>query len=325
MDRISALLDGPRARGAFVIRCLLAPPWSIAIRDEAPLTIVAVVRGEAWITQAGVCSSVPTGSVALIVGPEPYEMSSSPGLPHEVVITPGQHCETLDGESLEMSMRLGVRSWGHSLDAETVLVTGTYEHHSALAVDVLAGLATPMVVARPDPDPLVDLLARELTHDAPGQQTVLDRLLDALTVDTLRAWYVRQGCDAPAWWIGHHDVIVGDALCLIHDRPENDWTIGSLAGEIGTSRANLARRFSSLVGEPVGAYLTNWRMALAADLLSRPGSSVTHVAGQVGYATPFGFSSAFKRRYGISPTAHRDAIVLAERPLLPLPARSTRL
>ena len=36
------------------------------------------------------------------------------GLKPDVVIHPGQHCETVDGESLEMSMRLGVRSWGHS-------------------------------------------------------------------------------------------------------------------------------------------------------------------------------------------------------------------
>jgi len=302
---MSALLDGPRARGAFVVRCLLQPPWAIHVRDQAPLTVVAVVRNDAWITQGSRAAHVPEGSVALVVGPESYDLSSVPGRAPDVVIHPGQHCETPDGESLEMSMRLGVRSWGHSLDAPTAMLTGTYEHHSALGAELLATLPTPLVVGRPDPDPLVALLTTELTNDAPGQQTVLDRLLDTLTVDTLRAWYVEQGQAAPAWWLGHRDPIVGGALRFIHDEPQLDWTIVLLAAAVGTSRANLARRFTSLVGEPVMSYLTRWRMTLAADLLANPDTTVAAVAAQVGYASPFGFSTAFKRRYGVSPTAHR--------------------
>lgn len=302
---MTALLDGPRARGAFVVRCLLQPPWAIHVRDRAPLTIVAVARGETWIAQAAATVLVPEGSVALIVGPEPYHLSSTPGRVADVVIQPGQHCETPDGESLEMSMRLGVRSWGHATDAPTVILTGTYEHHSALGAELLAALPTPLVVRRPDPDPLVAPLSAELVNDAPGQQTVLDRLLDTLTVDTLRAWYVEQGRAAPAWWLGHHDPIVGEALRRIHDEPAHDWTIAALARAIGISRAGLARRFTALVGEPVMTYLTRWRLTLAADLLANPDTTVAAVAAQVGYASPFGFSTAFKRRYGISPTEHR--------------------
>jgi AraC-like DNA-binding protein len=303
---MSALLDGPRARGAFVVRCLLQPPWAIHIRDHAPLTVVTVARGQAWIRQLGSVVMVPEGSVALVTGPEPYDLSSDVGRAADVIINPGQHCETPDGESLEMSMRLGVRSWGHSLDAPTVILTGTYEHHSALGTELLGALPTPLVVRRPMPDPLVALLTAELINEAPGQQTMLDRLLDTLTVDTLRAWYVEQGTAAPAWWLSHHDPIVGEALRRIHDEPHHDWTIATLAHEIGVSRAGLARRFTELVGEPVMTYLTRWRMTLAADLLANPDTTIAAVAAQVGYASPFGFSTAFKRRYGISPTAHRQ-------------------
>ncbi len=86
---MSALLDGPRARGAFVIRCLLQPPWAIHVRDRAPLTVVAVVRGDAWITQGGVVVHVPEGSVALVVGPEPYDVSSAAGRGARRVHQPG--------------------------------------------------------------------------------------------------------------------------------------------------------------------------------------------------------------------------------------------
>lgn len=36
MDVLEALLDGPRARGAFLLNAQLDPPWSIRIEDGAP-------------------------------------------------------------------------------------------------------------------------------------------------------------------------------------------------------------------------------------------------------------------------------------------------
>ena len=53
MDALVGFLNGPRARGAFLLRSVMDPPWSLRIRDEAPLTIAAVVRGTAWICYDG--------------------------------------------------------------------------------------------------------------------------------------------------------------------------------------------------------------------------------------------------------------------------------
>ncbi len=71
------------------------------------------------------------------------------------------------------------------------------------------------------------------------------------------------------------------------------------------SRAALARRFTELVGEPPMAFLAGWRLALAADLLRDPESTVGGVARQVGYGSAFALSTAFKRVRGISPREHR--------------------
>jgi AraC-like DNA-binding protein len=81
--------------------------------------------------------------------------------------------------------------------------------------------------------------------------------------------------------------------------------VASLAAETGISRATLARRFSELVGEPPIKFLTGWRLALAADLLSEPGATIGSVAAQVGYGSSFALSTAFKRERGISPQEHR--------------------
>jgi AraC-like DNA-binding protein len=53
------------------------------------------------------------------------------------------------------------------------------------------------------------------------------------------------------------------------------------------------------------AFLTSWRLALAADLLREPGVTIGAVASQVGYGSPFALSTAFKRVRGVSPRQHR--------------------
>jgi AraC-like DNA-binding protein len=153
--------------------------------------------------------------------------------------------------------------------------------------------------------PVVPLLADEIGKDEVGQEAVLDRLLDLLVVAALRAWFARPAAHAPAWYRAHTDPIAGCALRLLHNNPAHPWTVASLAREVGVSRAALARRFSELVGQPPMTFLTEWRLTLAADLLLEPDATVGAVARRVGYTSPFTFSTAFKRRYGVSPQAHR--------------------
>ncbi len=77
------------------------------------------------------------------------------------------------------------------------------------------------------------------------------------------------------------------------------------------SRAALARRFTELVGQGPMTFLTEWRLALAADLLLEPGATVQAVAPQVGYGSGFALSAAFKRVRGVSPTTHRTRALAA--------------
>jgi AraC-like DNA-binding protein len=309
MDAVAGLLDGPRAREAFLLRSSMDPPWSIRIKDEAPLTVLAMVRGAAWIVpDGGEATALHPGDVAVIRGPEPYTVADDPATPPQVVIHPGQVCTTLRGVPLADQMRLGVRTWGNSPDGATVMLTGTYQLHSEVSGRLLRALPTLLVLAADEWDcPVVPLLAEEIVKDEPGQEAVLDRLLDLLLIAVLRAWFARPDAGAPDWYRAYGDPIVGRALRLLHHNPAHPWTVATLARETGVSRAALARRFNALVGEPPMAFLTGWRIALAADLLREPGATIGSVADQVGYGSAFALSAAFKRVRGVSPREHRAA------------------
>jgi AraC-like DNA-binding protein len=285
------------------------PPWSLRIQDEAPLTVVAVVRGDAWIRFDGDEPQVlHPGAVAVVRGPDPYLVADDPATPPQVVIHPGQRCATPDGVSMEEAMDLGVRTWGNDLNGSSIMLVGTYQGGGEISRRLLDALPTLIVLREGEWDcPVVSLLADEIVKDEPGQEVVLDRLLDLLVIAVLRAWFTRAGTDAPNWYRAHGDPIVGRALRVLHNNPAHPWTVASVAAEVGVSRATLARRFTELLGEPPLAYLTGWRLALAADLLLEPTATVSAVARQVGYGSPFTFSTAFKRVYGVSPQAHRLA------------------
>jgi AraC-like DNA-binding protein len=311
MDALTGLLRGPRAQGAFLLRSVMSPPWSIRIQDEAPLTVVAMVRGQAWIVADDPAAEPQTlrpGDVAVLRGPDPYIVADDPATEPQIVIHPGQHCTTPDGESLAEAMDLGVRTWGNLPQGAAMMLTGTYQGAGEISRRLLGALPFLIVLRADEWDcPVIPLLVDEIVKDEPGQEVVLDRLLDLLVISVLRAWFAREGVKAPTWYRAHTDPIIGRALRMLHNDPAHPWTVAGLAAEVGVARATLARRFTELVGEPPLSYLTGWRLALAADLLLEPGVTVGGVARQVGYGSPFTFSTAFKRSYGVSPQAHRAA------------------
>jgi AraC-like DNA-binding protein len=307
VDALTGLLDGPRARGAFLLRSILRPPWSLRIQDRAPLTLVALMRGEAWVVpETGGATRLRPGDVAIIRGPEPYTVADDPATPPQIVILPGQHCATPGGEPLEQAMDLGVRTWGNDPDGPTMMVTGTYQLDNEVSRRLLAALPTMLVLAAGAwESPLIPLLDSEIAKDDIGQEVVLDRLLDLLLIAVLRAWFSRPEAEAPAWYRAHGDPVVGRALRMLHNNPAHPWTVAGLAAETGVSRAALARRFTDLVGEPPMTFLTGWRLTMAADLLREPDATVGSVARRVGYGSAFALSTAFKRVHGVSPQEHR--------------------
>ena len=307
MDALTDLLDGPRARGAFLLRATMRPPWSIRCQDRAPLSLVAMVRDRAYVrAEGGEPVRIGPGDIAIALGPGAYTVSDAPGTPVQVVVHPGQRCTAPDGRSLSEEMDLGVRRWGNDPDGPAEMLIGTYRMPGAVTRRLLAALPDLLVLTADAFDsPLAGLLREEIVRDEPGQEVVLDRLLDLLLVTALRAWFSRPDARAPGWYRAHGDPVVGPALRLLHENTAHPWTVAELAAKVGASRTSLAQRFAKLVGEPPMAYLTGLRLARAADLLRETDLTLEAVARQVGYGTAFALSTAFKRERGVSPQDYR--------------------
>ncbi|AZK97445.1 MULTISPECIES: AraC family transcriptional regulator [Streptomyces] len=307
MDVLGGLLDGPRARGAFLLRMVMEPPWSVRVEDRAPLSLMCMTEGEAWLVpDRGEPVLMRPGDVAIARGPDPYTIADDPGSPPQALVAPGGICRTLNGEPLGQSLLHGVRTWGNDPEGSVVMQVGTYLMEGEVSGRLLDALP-PLVHLRAGEwaCPLLPVLEDEIAKDEPGQSVMLDRILDLVLVVALRSWFSRPESSAPAWYRAMGDPVTGPVLRLMQDEPARPWTVASLAAGAGVSRAALARRFHDLVGEPPMAYLTRWRLDLAADLLRETDATVESIARRVGYSGGFALSAAFKRVRGISPQEHR--------------------
>ncbi|GAA2281382.1 AraC family transcriptional regulator [Streptomyces ruber] len=313
MDAFGDLLRGVRAQGSLFGSSILTPPWALHFVDGAPLTLCTVLSGGGWIVpEHRPPEPLGVGETVIVRGPAPFLFVDEVGTRAEPVAC-GAFCSTPDQGGTRH--RLGWYDPGDGGAGATTLIVGAYPVRGEISRRLLDALP---VVLRVPPgggsDPVWDHLATEVAADTPGQQVVLDRLLDWLLVCALREYFDRPGGTPPGWYSAGWDPVVGDALRLLHGEPAAPWTVAELAARTGVSRATLAKRFTDLVGEPPLTYLTRWRMTLAADLLTeRETATVAQIARTVGYSDPFAFSAAFKRVRGVSPSEFRRTAGAASR------------
>jgi transcriptional regulator GlxA family with amidase domain len=135
----------------------------------------------------------------------------------------------------------------------------------------------------------------------PGSEAVLSRLAETMITQALRV----QLTTDPARTEALRDPQISEAIRLIHQRPDKEWTVERLASEVGYSRSAFSSHFRETVGEPPIAYPTRSRLAIGATLLDRTTMSIAEVARRTGYANDASFGRAFKRGLGVSPGEYR--------------------
>src|SRR4051795_6490645 len=234
MDPLAGLIDAPRARGAFLLRVPMRRPWAMRVRDEAPLTVVAMARGSSYFTrEPDPPVLLERGDLLLVQGDASYDVGDEPGREPSAVILPGNRSETPTGVSLDLPLTHGLRTWGNDPDGEDCLLVGNYASVGEVGTRMLAALPDRLVIRHDEWDsPLVGLLLDQLDREAPGQASLLDRLLDALVVSAVQHWATTAD-ELPPWLRAGDDREVAHALALVHDHPEAPWTLTSLARRVG--------------------------------------------------------------------------------------------
>jgi len=155
-------------------------------------------------------------------------------------------------------------------------------------------------------DDTVRMLGRELARPQIATTAVLASLVDIVLVQVLRAWLPTGAGDRRGTWLGvMSDPVVHRALQHIHADPARRWTTETLAAAIAVSRSTLTRRFPAAVGQAPAAYLTQWRLDLAARRLCTTDQPVESIAADVGYNSVPAFSRAFARSHGAAPGRYR--------------------
>lgn len=280
-------------------------PWGIQVDGIGPSAVHIVRRGSCWLRHGDAEPiRLNAGDVALLANGGGHTLSSERGLrdfePYSQAIARSHNnvVPSLHGRSDQAA-------------ESTILQCASYQFSQEGAHPLLSLL--PPVIRIPadalDNDSELQLLLRLLTQESTrreaGTDVVMPRLIDTLFVYILRAWLRDQPEGSYGWLGALRDPQIRRALSLIHESPQVPWTVESLAHAAAMSRAAFAKRFAELVGEPPLAYVTRWRMDIAAKLLRESREPVARIASRVGYLSETAFAKAFRRRCKMPPGAYR--------------------
>jgi AraC-like DNA-binding protein len=287
-------LSRARATGGAFAKSSACPPWGLRLAGTIQLAIHAVVKGSAWLWLDDADSAVELrpGAVALVRGGPDHHIAHEPAAPCDDHDSFGEHHASDDPDDPRTS----------------VFLCGAYQFVGDVTPALIESLPQILILEAAAGDALHDsvtALSHELGADSPGQQIVLDRLLDVILVLAIRAG-LRQSDAAPGWYHALRDPRLKAALEAIHNDPAHQWTVPELAAISGVSRATFARIFPTVLGQTPMQYLTDWRMALARDLLLAGRPTLHQIAARTGYQSPYAFAAAFRRHHDLPPGRWRQ-------------------
>ena len=301
MDVLADVLTVSGVQGTVGATIEAGADWGWWAADSSAAAFHAVTSGTAWLTMGDrpPLQLLP-GDLLLLPRGGAHVLASDP----EAARRTGP--DVFDGY---VEKSTGVVSIG-SGPVRTHILCAHYEHDPAVSLQVLELLPELVHIrAAHGGDPLEDtvrLLGRELAHPQMASAVILDSLVDVLLVQLLRSWVAsRPERTGPCWLDVLGDPIVGAAVGKLHEDPAREWTTAALAQEVSVSRATLARRFPAVVGTTPGAYLTRWRMDLAARRLRDTDDPLDSIAASVGYSSVYAFNRAFRRATSEPPGRYR--------------------
>lgn len=308
-DVLTDVFQTLRVSAAEYARFEAHAPWAVDVRSGGVVRFYAVLAGDCRLE---VAESTPVTLLPgdLVVLPHPVRHTLGSG-----AIANSSYPESvLDAQGLSALTR-SLRSVSSEGTTSYSVVSGRFsfeesarQHWWPLLPSVIA--VRDRAHTLPWLESTLRFIASESDLKRPGTQTLVMRLTDLLVFQVIREYLAAaapQDTGGPSWLSALSEPQIGGALALLHENPQEPWTVARLARKVGMSRSAFAARFVRLVGEPPLHYLTRLRMQKAAALLRDGWDATAGVAEQVGYVSDTAFCKAFKRAFGQSPGAYRRA------------------
>jgi AraC-like DNA-binding protein len=274
-----------------------------------------IAKGSAWAAVSGHPPvKLAAGDIVMFPQGDRHVLSSAPEVQPSRLSAQWVYSRHNDPNPLPISYHHGVVDAGAALpakDADTIAVCGflgcDLRPFNPLVAALPRVLHLPASRAGGWVAHVIDQAVVESNSRRPGSDAVLERLSEMMFVDAARRYLDSLPEDATGWLAGLRDRFVGKALRLMHERPDQAWTVDDLAREVGLSRSALHDRFVQCLGQPPMQYLASWRIQLGARLLRESNRNVATIALDVGYDSEAAFSRAFRRMVGLPPAAWRKA------------------
>ncbi|WP_369059566.1 AraC family transcriptional regulator [Caulobacter sp. 73W] len=294
MDPLSQVLSLLKPRSYITAGFDAGGDWSLLLDDlQGRIKCYAVLRGDCWLSlEAGEPVSMSAGDCFVLASGCNVQISSDPALAPTVastVLSPHR-----DGQVVVYNGGGGV------------LLAGSRFEVKGPHAEALLTTLPPIIHLRSSADQAalrwsIELMMQELREARPGAWLIAQHLAHMMLAQALRLHLDQIPNEANGWLAGLSDPKIGAALAQMHAAPEQDWSLDVLARSAGLSRTVFAQQFRERMGETPIAYLTRWRMMLAADRLLDGGEPIGVIARSVGYESESAFTVAFKRVMGQPP------------------------
>lgn len=300
MDILAQMLDRVRLGGTLLFNFELGHPWHLELPARPYALFHYVSRGSATLALAqGQETQLTEGDFVVITRGEPHAFYSD------------RRTRPLRIIDIDRpSSRLGVIRHG-SVEPDAAMICGNFTVSRPMFGSVLELLPPLLLLKATANAQWLELILRRMVseseRESPGQGVVLSRLTEVLFVEVLRHWISSLSTGQGGWLGAISDPHIGPALKLIHENPEQPWTLSGLGRRVGLGRSAFSERFTRLVGQSVQRYVIERRMAEAAFLLETTDDSIAQIASRVGYETAAAFSKLFHRHNGESPGRYRAA------------------
>ena len=318
MDPITDIFKTMQIRAAVHARLEATAPWGLvhelveASKNVKGLPISPaelaffgmIARGNCWLSVDGIPDPIPlTGGDCFLLSPEnTYALRDDPGT------QPKSFCQL--GQAIENN----VIHYGGG-GTPTSIISG-WLYFEKPTLKLIAQLLPKLILIKAEQarslalHATLQLLASEMSDQAPGSEVIANRLAEVLFIQAIRAHVVSgTDCRNPGWLRAIFDPQIGAAVKAIHENVHRPWTVESLADAAGMSRSAFALRFKNLLGQGPLEYVTEWRMQKAVQLLQEQDKKLLEIAKSVGYESDAAFSKAFKRVVGVTPGEYRQGTV----------------